>query len=149
MLSGKLRMFVVLTGFAVACGVLAGGASASTNTHFKVAYWGQEGVFWTCTGVHKVPKTGPITENETCTTPMAQGSYGPFVAGSYQANELYYPQRFPNGCGAIAPALPGSPGAQTYWISDDPGFGQCDQFVTWTFTQNTGGGWTETIDAIY
>jgi hypothetical protein len=149
MLSGKLRMWFVLLGCVVAGGVLASGAAGATNNHFKVVYWGQEGVFWTCNGVHKVPKTGPITENETCTTPMAHGNYGPFVAGSYQPNELYYPQAFPNGCGAITPAIPGSPGAQTYWRSDDPGFGQCAQFWTLTYTQNTGGGWTVTISAIY
>jgi hypothetical protein len=152
MRSKSLRVCVALAGLAVGCGVLAAGATAdngSTNTHFKVAYWGQEGVFWTCNGVHKVPKSGPITENETCTTPMDQGSFGPFVAGTYQPNFLYFPVRFPNGCGAIAPAIPGSPGPRTYYISDDPGFGQCAQFFTATYTPNLGGGWTVTWALTY
>jgi hypothetical protein len=149
MRNGK-RISAAVAALAVACGVLAGGSAASgDNTHFKAAYWGIEGVFWTCNGVHKVPKTGPITENETCTTSAAQGHYGPFVAGSYQPNELYFPARFPNGCGALTPAIPGEPGAQTYVISDDPGFGQCAQFWTLTYAPNTGGGWTLTINAIY
>lgn len=152
MQSIRLGVCAILTTLGVLGGIFAGGAAAgggSINTHFKVAYWDRSGVYLTCNGTHKVLKTGPIVENETCTTPMNQGSYGPFVAGTYQSNGRIFPTQFPTGCGASTPAIPGDPGAQTFWVSDAPGFGACAQFWTLTYTQTTGGGWTLTLNATY
>jgi hypothetical protein len=152
MRAAKSRVFAFVAVLVVACATAATGASASngnTNTHFKVAYWDIASVYWTCSGVHQVSKTGAITDNETCTTPMAQGAYGPYVAGTYQPNEVYYPSSYPGGCGAITPAIPGNPGDQSYWVSDAPGFNACATFFTETLTPTSSGGWTLTINAKY
>jgi len=147
----RTRILLMLAMFVVVCGVAASGASAgsgSTNSHFKVAYWDQSNVYWKCSGVHQVSKSGAVADHETCTTVMAQGSYGPFVTGAYNPNELYQTANY-GSCAAITPALPGSPGNQTYWISDSPGFNKCAQFWTITYAPTSSGGWTETIDANY
>ncbi len=133
----------------------AGSAAASSGTqtsHFKVAYWeSASGVYWTCAGVHKVSKTGAVSDSETCTTTASAGANGNFVAGTYASNALVFPSAFPGGCGGYEPGLPGfsAPDGYTYWVSDDPGFNQCAAFASWTFAPTSSGGWTDTINASY
>ena len=130
----------------------AAASSGNQNFHFKVAYWeSASGVYWTCTGVHKVSKTGAVSDSETCTTTASASAYGNFIAGTYHANALVFPAAFPNGCGGYEPGVPGynAPHGYTYFVSDYPGFGQCAQFVTWTFAPTSTGGWQDTINTSY
>jgi len=149
------RAGVVLAVVALICAVLAGTATAGnggTNTHFKLAYWeSATGVYWTCSGVHKVSKTGGVSDSETCTTTASQGLGGPFIVGTYSSNALVFPSGFPGGCGGYEPGVPGylAPDGYTYWVSDAPGYNACAQFVTNTFAPTTSGGWTDTINASY
>jgi hypothetical protein len=146
---------VAVAAFALASAVVAGAAVAGNGTQtyqFKTAYWeADSGVYWTCSGVHKISKTGGITDDETCTTTAPSGVAGAFVAGSYTSNAFVMPTAHPGGCGAYVPGLPGllAPNGYTYWSSDYPAFDACALFFTLTYAPTAAGGWTDTIKASY